>query len=128
MSRLTPMRPERTGELCRMVLTEILPALRDHDLQSFRAGLQTYGDFVGDYFAQVQGGRFSHPQANAVAECLQEMGITGVVQSSWGPTLCAFFADADTAIASATSLAGRFGDMTFTVTSARNYGADVELR
>ncbi len=128
MSRLSPMRPERTGELCRVVLTEILPALRDHDLVSFRAGLQTYGDFVGDYFAQVQGGRFSHPRANAVAESLQEMGVTGVVQSSWGPTLCAFFADADTANASADSLAGRFSDMTFTVASARNYGADMELR
>jgi beta-RFAP synthase len=128
MSKLAPMRPERTGELCRLALTEILPAIRGRNLQGFREGLQSYGDLVGDYFAPVQGGRFSHPQSAAVADDLRASGVTGVVQSSWGPTLCAFFEDADAAAAAAATLAGRYREMTFTVAAARNYGADVELR
>jgi beta-RFAP synthase len=127
MSKLAPMRPERTGELCRLALTEILPALRGRDLQAFREGLQHYGDLVGDYFAHVQEGRYSHPQSSAVVENLRAMDVTGVVQSSWGPTLCAFFEDADAAAQAGATLAALYPEMTFTVAAGRNYGADVEL-
>jgi predicted sugar kinase len=52
----------------------------------------------------------------------------GVVQSSWGPTLCAFFSDAASAADVASRMSGQFAEMTFTIAAARNYGAGIELR
>lgn len=128
MSQLSPMPMEQSGELCRLALTEILPAVRSGQIEEFRAGLQSYGDIVGNYFAQVQGGRFSHPEAAEIVEHMQRRGIAGVVQSSWGPTLCAFFDDEASAVEVQDHLAGQFPGMTFAISPARNYGADIELR
>lgn len=128
MSQLSPMTSEQSGELSRIVLTEILPALRNRHLEHFRDGVREYGNLVGDYFAQVQGGRFADPNAAELVMHLEGLGVTGVVQSSWGPTLCAFFADDAAAEVARESLQGRFRDMTFTITPGRNYGADVDLK
>ena len=79
-------------------LTERLTALAEHELiagaatnqfEQFAAALWEFGTLAGNYFAPTQGGRFSHPQAEAVVSRLQEAGVVGIAQSSWGPTLCA---------------------------------------
>jgi beta-RFAP synthase len=88
MAQLGPTFRE-TEQLCRIVLTGILPALASKDIDAFGDALYEFNARVGDLFAPVQGGRYASP---AVAECvaqLRGLGIKGVGQSSWGPTVFA---------------------------------------
>jgi beta-RFAP synthase len=80
--------PARTVEtLCRLVLLELLPAVVERDLDAFGSALSRLQDQVGRGFAPVQGGIFAHPQAEAIVEVMQGMGLVGVGQSSWGPAV-----------------------------------------
>jgi beta-ribofuranosylaminobenzene 5'-phosphate synthase len=78
-----------TGELSRLVLLEILPALAERNFSAFAAGLHAYGSIVGDYFADIQGGRYAHPTIGELVTWLGQRGVTGTGQTSWGPSLFA---------------------------------------
>lgn len=73
--------------LANMIETEIVPALHNADLPAFRAALAAYGQQVGQYFAQAQGGIFAHPVIRQLVDQLEQQHISGAVQSSWGPTV-----------------------------------------
>lgn len=91
--RLPPMHPGTTAELCRLALTELLPALQAGDCDAFGEAVFEYGRLVGDYFAPVQGGVYAHPQMAELVEHLRSHGIRGVGQTSWGPTVFAICPD-----------------------------------
>lgn len=84
---LPPMDCERIGRLARLVLTEVLPAVRAGEFDDFAVALEEYGQTVGQYFAPVQGGVFSDAQMARLAEHLRGRGVRGVAQTSWGPTI-----------------------------------------
>jgi beta-RFAP synthase len=92
--RLAPMPAETTNRLCRLVLLDILPAIAEGDLDRFGDSLYEYGAAVGDYFAEVQGGRYAHPRMRSLVDWLRAAGIRGVGQTSWGPTIFAVCRDA----------------------------------
>jgi beta-RFAP synthase len=83
--RLVPS-PERSAEIAQLVLTSLLPALVEYDLEEFGGALTRIQQLVGDAFAEVQGGRF-HPRAGALVEALLREGAAGAGQSSWGPAV-----------------------------------------
>jgi len=83
--RLVPS-PERSAAIAQLVLTSLLPALVERDLDEFGAALTHVQQLVGDAFADVQGGRF-HPRAAALVERLLRAGAAGAGQSSWGPAV-----------------------------------------
>lgn len=83
--RLVPS-AERSAAIAQLVLTSLLPALVEHDLEEFGAALTRIQQLVGDAFATVQGGRF-HPQADGLVEALLRGGAAGAGQSSWGPAI-----------------------------------------
>jgi beta-RFAP synthase len=83
--RLEPS-AERSAAIAQLVLTSLLPALVDRDLEEFGAALTDVQRLVGDAFAPVQGGRF-HPRAGALVEALLTGGAAGAGQSSWGPAV-----------------------------------------
>ena len=83
--RLVPS-PERSAAIAQLVLTSLLPALVERDLDEFGAALTSVQQLVGDAFAPVQGGRF-HPRAGALVEALMRFGAAGAGQSSWGPAV-----------------------------------------
>jgi beta-RFAP synthase len=83
--RLRPS-PERSAEIAQLVLTSLLPALVEHDVEEFGGALTRIQQLVGDAFAPVQGGRF-HPRAGALVEALLGSGAAGAGQSSWGPAV-----------------------------------------
>jgi beta-RFAP synthase len=83
--RLVPS-AERSATIAQLVLTSLLPALVERDLEEFGAALTSVQQLVGDAFATVQGGRF-HPRAGAVVEALLRQGAAGAGQSSWGPAV-----------------------------------------
>jgi beta-ribofuranosylaminobenzene 5'-phosphate synthase len=83
--RLAPS-AERSAAIAQLVLTSLLPALVERDLDEFGAALTRVQQLVGDAFATVQGGRF-HPRAGALVEALLRHGAAGAGQSSWGPAV-----------------------------------------
>jgi beta-ribofuranosylaminobenzene 5'-phosphate synthase len=83
--RLVPS-AERSAAIAQLVLTSLLPALVERELEEFGAALTRVQRLVGEAFASVQGGRF-HPQAGALVEALLRGGAAGAGQSSWGPAV-----------------------------------------
>jgi beta-ribofuranosylaminobenzene 5'-phosphate synthase len=83
--RLEPS-ADRSAAIAQLVLTSLLPALVERDLEEFGAALTRVQQQVGDAFATVQGGRF-HPQAGPLVEALLRGGAAGAGQSSWGPAV-----------------------------------------
>ena len=88
--RLPPMLDRMSDRLCRLVLLGLLPALYETDLYAFGAALSEIQQIVGRTFSPVQGGHFSHPEIELVGESMTRLGLQGVGQSSWGPTLYGF--------------------------------------
>jgi beta-RFAP synthase len=99
-----PRMPEAdAARMCRLILMKALPALADHDITNFGAAIKELQMFIGDYFAQAQGGlRFSSPAVAAVLDTLDRAGAYGIGQSSWGPTGFAFAPSPDDALRLAT--------------------------
>jgi len=93
--QLPPMPVEDVGKVCRLTMMKLLPSLMEHDIENFGEALTSIQSIIGDYFAKVQGGRYS---SSAVANCImymQQIGAFGVGQSSWGPTCYGLFKEAD---------------------------------
>lgn len=83
-------RDDRTTDvLCRIVLLGILPALANGDLQIFGEAIYDFNRRVGELFHPAQGGLYAHPRVEQMIKQLRELGIKGVGQSSWGPTVFA---------------------------------------
>lgn len=89
-TRLEPMSIATTGDLCRVVLMELLPSIQNSDFESAAEALHEFGRRVGEYFAPIQGGLFSDPQMGEVYQFLRRSGVNGICQSSWGPTTAVF--------------------------------------
>ncbi|MGJ0508981.1 MAG: beta-ribofuranosylaminobenzene 5'-phosphate synthase family protein [Methylocystis sp.] len=84
---LPPSSAQESGELCRLVLMQALPALAEQALAPFGAAVARIQEVVGDYFAPRQGGRrFTSARVEAAVAKLTREGATGGGQTSWGPT------------------------------------------
>jgi beta-ribofuranosylaminobenzene 5'-phosphate synthase len=92
-AKLSPMSQSRTGELSRLALTEILPSVKYTDFRAFALAIREYGEIVGDFFAPIQGGLFSHAEMNGFADRLHKENVNAIAQSSWGPTVAIFVPD-----------------------------------
>ena len=75
-----------SDRLSRIVLTEVLPAVQSRDCIAFAAALDEYGTLVGEAFTPCQGG-VVHPASMPIWQALRDRGVTGIAQTSWGPTL-----------------------------------------
>jgi beta-ribofuranosylaminobenzene 5'-phosphate synthase len=125
---LPPFPEALAAHLCRLMLMQTLPALLEGDLDAFGRGVAQMQREVGDYFAPVQGGRFSSPRVGEVLRWLEGEGIAGVGQSSWGPTGFAIVGSEQQACALERSARDRWQDATglhFAVLAARNRGGEV---
>lgn len=87
---LPPVSDATTGRLSRAILLGVLPGLREHDLDAFGASLQDIQRTVGELFAPVQKGIYATSQAEQWVRTLTDLGLKGVGQSSWGPTVYGF--------------------------------------
>jgi len=67
---------------------ELIVALTQEDLSRFADSLAAYGNLAGEFYASAQGGIFSSALLRPVVAWLENRGIHGAVQSSWGPTIC----------------------------------------
>jgi beta-RFAP synthase len=98
-AELAKQRPDdrATEVLCRLVLLGMLPALAEHDLPTFGETLFEFNRRSGAMFKTAQGGSYARPRIEAIVKHLRSLGVRGVGQSSWGPTVFAIVAadDAD---------------------------------
>ncbi len=105
MTPVTPWRVPEEGEVvyqgsvsmeehCSIldtVFTWLLPSAVDRDFDSFTAAVEELERHMARYFSGAQGGSYCCREAEAAAEALKRAGGRGVGQSSWGPTIYAFF-------------------------------------
>jgi len=94
-AEISPMDETRSGRLCRLALTELLPAISQHDFESWSTALWEYGMLVGEFFRTTQGGVFSDSRVANLVEHLRKCDVRGIAQSSWGPTIAVFCEDID---------------------------------
>ena len=118
------------GTLCRRLVLELLPGLVERDFAAVSDALGDIQRRLGDYFSSSQNGRYSSPAVAAVMDRLSRAGLTGIGQSSWGPTGFALVESSERADALAADLAdvaGPRSDVELRVVAARNRGADITL-
>jgi beta-ribofuranosylaminobenzene 5'-phosphate synthase len=87
---LPPLDDACSAEICRLVLMQVLPALVEDDLPRFGTAISRIQVIMGEYFAPVQGGRFTSSRLAAALSLLSDAGATAAGQSSWGPSGFAF--------------------------------------
>lgn len=125
--RLSPMTDATTARMCRTLLLELLPGIADHDFPVVSEALWDYGKTVGEYFLPVQQGLFADVRMARLADQLRRDGITGVAQTSWGPTIAVLCPSVPAATALVTDLQspGQWSDCRIQVVHGRNRGAEV---
>jgi beta-RFAP synthase len=127
---LPPMEPALSAHLSRLVLMQVLPSLAEMDFARFSQGVTAIQDIMGDYFARFQGGRrYTSP---LVAEALDWLktseNVSGVGQSSWGPTGFAVIeSDAQAQRLLSKARERWCGTLNFLVCKAWNKGAEIRV-
>jgi beta-ribofuranosylaminobenzene 5'-phosphate synthase len=127
--RLPPMPSAVTDALAREALLELLPAAQTGDFDRFSKSLYEFGHRAGNCFKSLQGGPYRGPRAARLVEEVRDLGIEGVGQSSWGPTVFALAPDEATAARTIQRLnaLARMQDVQVTVAGAQNHGARIEV-
>jgi beta-RFAP synthase len=96
---------EGKGEVLEKIAqSTLIPAARAGDLETFGAALTEFNRLAGEPFASSQGGPYASSTVCELIDELRRLGIRGVGQSSWGPTVFAIVADDE----KATTLVKRF--------------------
>jgi len=88
-AQLPPAPASVTAEMCREALMELLPATIEQRFDRFSESLFRFGQLAGSCFASLQAGVYATAEVADAARLLAELGVVGVAQSSWGPTLFA---------------------------------------
>jgi predicted sugar kinase len=123
--RALPPAPAATTErLQQLAVEQIFPAGQRADIKEFGEAVYEYGRLAGECFAPVQGGPYA---SRSIAECVQrirELGVAGVGQSSWGPTIFAITENLEQAEPLVQSLEQRLpSNYSFEITAPDNRGA-----
>lgn len=95
---LPPFPDALADRLCRLVLMQLVPGLKEADLATFGAALTQIQGIVGGHFAAAQGGSpWTSPAVGELLNRAGTLGATGIGQTSWGPTGFAFTPSPDVA-------------------------------
>ncbi len=125
--QLDPVQEEVSRRLQDEIDQEIVPAVQQAQFGRFSRAVFRFGELAGSCFAAVQGGSYHGPELLQRVAWMRSLGIEGVGQSSWGPTLFALFPDA-TAAAEFVQQARQDPqgcELEYEVTGADNHGARV---
>lgn len=118
------------GHLSRLAVMKLLPALVEEEIAPFGEAIGEIQRRLGDHYATAQGGgRYTSPAVGEAMAWLEQQGISGVGQSSWGPTGFAIVGDVVQAEELLAGLKERFADqlsLTFDCVRGRNSGATIE--
>ena len=105
-----------------------MPALARADFDTFCEQVGYLQACMGAYFAPLQGGPYTSPAVSEALAWLQAQGVTGLGQSSWGPTGFAFVASEDQGQALLGRLRAQIQrpGLSFALAQGRNEGAKIE--
>jgi beta-ribofuranosylaminobenzene 5'-phosphate synthase len=78
-----PVPPQEVGEICRLILMKILPAILEEDIEEFGSGISA---LEGLGFAKLTSDLI-HSATKACIKFMKNNGAYGVGQSSFGPTI-----------------------------------------
>ena len=120
--------------ICHLTLMKLLPALVEQKIEPFGQAITEIQTLIGDHFAPVQGGRYTSQHIAKVLHYAQNIGHSGIAQSSWGPTGC-IFVESDQVAQQLISELKLYTDqqietrseLTFSVAQANSSGAKIEI-
>lgn len=92
-ANLPPVPDEVTARLATIARDQLLPAAAQGDFAAFASAVYEYGRLSGECFAALQGGPYNGARLAALVRMLQRLGVVGVGQSSWGPTIFGILAN-----------------------------------
>lgn len=126
--RLPPVDERVRDRLWRELVEGILPAAQRGDLNDFGDSVYRYGRQAGMCFAAYQGGPFANPTLASWVERARKLGVRGVGQSSWGPTLFGILPNEDAAAEFARDLQASPGgdELDILMTAASPAGASID--
>jgi beta-RFAP synthase len=129
--KLEPPPANLVAEVSRIVLIQMIPSILEHEIEPFGEAMTKLDAMFGDYWALVQGGRYTHQRIEDSVNHLLNNGAYGAGQSSWGPALYGLAEGKKQAEELADSLnnflnEGKEKGKTF-VTDANNTGAQVRV-
>ncbi len=126
-AQLPPVPSEVSKRLQHFATEKILPAVEQADFATFSESLYQYGHLAGSCFAPVQGGPYATADVERRIKKLRSLGLQGVGQSSWGPTVFAFCKDPASATQWLDTLSTlpQFAACSITLTTPNNCGAAV---
>lgn len=105
----------------------LLPAAGARQFDDFSESVYEFGRQAGLCFATVQGGPYNGTRLASLVETIRNLGVRGVGQSSWGPTIFALCRHQDHAKELIDRLdgAGQLDDTDVWITSTCNEGARI---
>lgn len=119
---ISKIRTEPDRDASSTVLMKLLPSLVEEDFEEFTGAIEELDRATSMFFKDVQSGTY-HPLSKNVVELFRRVGVNGVGQSSWGPTIYGFLKKNE--VEEVTKKLPPVNGFKYLVTSARNSGARV---
>jgi beta-ribofuranosylaminobenzene 5'-phosphate synthase len=126
---LLPDFPETEAtELHQRITESALPALEAQDFATFCDAVGQLQAAMGAHFSPLQGGPYASAKIGQALDWLRDQGVSGLGQSSWGPTGFAFAASESEGQALLKGLRAevRHRGLSFELAHGRNEGAKIE--
>jgi beta-RFAP synthase len=105
-----------------IILMKLLPSIIEKDFLKFTEAIEELDTLTSSFFRDIQLGAY-HPLSREVVELMKNIGVRGVGQSSWGPTVYGFVREDEVEY-----IAGRLKPVNafrYVFTEARNHGAQL---
>lgn len=118
---------ETRQRLQAMSQEQLLPAAAEGRFAEFSEAVFQFGRAAGECFSTVQGGPYNGAAITQLVERIRGLGIAGVGQSSWGPTVYAACESATEAEALEQQLRRSDPSLELHVAKIRNCGASVKI-
>ncbi len=125
---------QHANTICHLTLMQLLPAIVEQKIEPFGDAITQIQSLIGDHFSPAQGGRYTSPLIGQLLEKAQQLGHSGIAQSSWGPTGCIFVANdeqAQSLISTLTIVSQALADANqqpnFQIAQANECGAKIEM-
>ena len=125
---LPPFPADAAAHFCHLAMLRLLPGLVEANFDPVARTIGEISARLGDYFAPIQGGRFTSPRVSTALHWLGATGFVGLGQSSWGPTGFALMPSEAEARRVCDALIARFGSdetLSFRICTGRNRGAEI---
>ncbi len=119
-AKLVPSDSKQRDELRSILQQQLIPAAQASDLDAFASAVGQYNYQSGLLFESIQGGAYNGEAVSSLVRSLVDRGARGVGQSSWGPSVFAWFESTEQAEDFVSDLPADFASST--LSNPRNHG------